>query len=221
MLLGVSIWQTSSTAPTSIPELQRRGRDQRAQLAALEPLLGRDPLGARETPVMRQHGVVAEALLQVERDPLGPAPAEREDQGRAMLPDQRGDRVVHRLPMLMGRERAEVGSGRDHLQVHRARALVRPFGAHDFHRARAARAVGIGLSAGEKSGQPLDRIERRREPDSRGTRRAGRTHHPLQPLQREHQMSAALVGRECVQLVDDHVAHGASGFDESAARSAG
>ena len=190
-------------------QLQRRGRDQRAQLTALKPLLGRDPLGARETPVMRQHGVVAETFLQVERDPLGPSAAQREDQGRTMLPNQRGDRVVHRLPVLMGRERAEVGPRRDHLEVHRTRAIVRPLGAHHFHRARAARAVGIGLGAGEKPGQPLDRIERRREPDSRRTRRAGRTHHPLQPLQREHQMRAALVGRERVQLIHDHVAHGA------------
>ena len=117
-------------------KLERRGRDQRAQLPALETLLGGQALGARETAMMGQHGVVAEALLQIERDPLGPAPAEREDQSRAMLSHQRGDRVVHRLPVLMSRERAKVGTRRDHLQIHRARALAGAVGAHDFHRTR-------------------------------------------------------------------------------------
>ena len=154
-------------------KLERRGRDQRAQLPALETLLGGQALGARETAMMGQHGVVAEAFLQIERDPLGPAPAEREDQSRAMLSHQRGDRVVHRLPVLMSRERAKVGTWRDHLQIHRARSLAGAVGAHDFHRTGCARAGGVGLSAGEKFGQPLDRIERRGKSDSRRTRTAG------------------------------------------------
>jgi len=123
-----------------------------------------------------------------------------------MLPHQRRNGVVHRLPVLMGRERAEVGPGRHHLQVHRTGAGV---GTHDFDGTRAAHALVIDLAAGEKFGQPLDRIERRRKADSRGTRRAAGPDHPFQPLQREHQMSAALVGRKRVQLIDNDVAHGA------------
>ena len=52
-------------------EFERRGRDDRLQLAALEPLLGQQPLGAREAAMMRHHRVGAEPLLQVDRDALG------------------------------------------------------------------------------------------------------------------------------------------------------
>ncbi len=164
---------------------------------------------------MRHHGVVTEALLQIERDPFGPTPAECEDQGRAMLFHERRDRVVHRLPVLMGREGAQVGARCDHLQIHPARPIAGAVRTHHSHRARAPHTLGIHFGAGEKFGQPLDRIERRREPDSRRTRRACRAHHSFQPLQREHQMCTALVRGERVEFVDDNVADGAQTLTEA------
>src|SRR5208282_2325536 len=82
-------------------EFERCGCDDRLQLAALEALLGEQALGAREAAMMRHYGVAAEPLLQIERDPLGKAAAERENQRRAMLSDQARDFVVHRFPMRM------------------------------------------------------------------------------------------------------------------------
>ena len=46
-------------------ELERGGRDQRLQLAALEPLLGVEPLLLGEAAVMRGDLVLAEALGQL------------------------------------------------------------------------------------------------------------------------------------------------------------
>ena len=82
-------------------------------------------------------------------------------------------------------------------------------GAHDLYRARrAARrraatsaparnaaSVSIGLSVAER---PM-RV-------GRGAPRL--PHHPFEPLQREREMSAALVAGDRVELVDDHVADG-------------
>ena len=115
------------------PEFERRGRDDRLQLAALEALLGEQPLGAREAAMMRHHGVGAEPLLQIQRDALRCPPAQREHQGRAMRADEPRDLIVHRLPMRMRRERSKLGAGRDNLQVHRADAVV---GADYFDRTR-------------------------------------------------------------------------------------
>ena len=51
-------------------ELERGGGDQRAQLAGLEPALGLEALIARERPVVRGDGVLAEAVGEVLRHPL-------------------------------------------------------------------------------------------------------------------------------------------------------
>ena len=186
-------------------QLQRRGRNDRLQLAALEPLLGEQALLAREAAVMRHHGVGAKALLQVEGDPLGPSAGQSEDESGAMLRDQARDLVVHRLPVLMGRQRAELGAGRGHLEVHVARAIV---GAHDLRGPRRADgAVGAGIETGQEAGESLDRIERCREADSRRARAAAGANQAFQPLQRDGQMRSALVAGKSMKLVNDHVAN--------------
>ncbi len=60
-------------------KFKRRGRDDRAQLAALEPLLGQHAFLARKAAVMRHHGVGADSFLQVDRNAFGPPARERED----------------------------------------------------------------------------------------------------------------------------------------------
>ena len=52
-------------------ELERRRGDDRLELAGLQPLFGGQPQLARQAAVMRQHGVFAEPLAKVMRDPLG------------------------------------------------------------------------------------------------------------------------------------------------------
>src|SRR5208282_5369586 len=69
-------------------EFERRGRNDRLQLAALETLLGEQALDPSEAAMMRHHCVGAEPLLQIQRDPLRMPAAQREDQRRSMLPDE-------------------------------------------------------------------------------------------------------------------------------------
>ena len=56
-------------------ELERRGGDQRLQLAALQALLGVEPLLARQAAVVRGDVLLAEPLGQVARRALGHAAA--------------------------------------------------------------------------------------------------------------------------------------------------
>src|SRR5271169_3537119 len=186
-------------------EFERRGRDYRLQLAALEALLGEQPLGAREAAMMRHDSVGAEPLLQVDRDALCRSPAQRKNQRRAMLADEPCDFVVHRVPMLMRRQRPELGSGREDLQVHRAYAIV---GANYFDQARRARLVARVVISAQEAGQLFDRIQRRRQTDSIGPRLSAARHQSLEALQRERQMCTALVAGERMELVDNDVANG-------------
>src|SRR5271170_5263323 len=192
-------------------EFERRGRYYRLQLAALEALLCEQPLGAREATMMRHDSVGAEPLLQVDRDALCRSPAQRKNQRRAMLTDEARDFVVHRVPMLMRRQRPELGSGREDLQVHRAHAIV---GANYFDRARRARVVASNVISREEAGQLFDRIQRRRQTDSIGPRLSAARHQSLEALERERQMRAALVAGERMEFVDDDVADGGEFFAE-------
>ena len=70
-----------------------RGRGHHgAQFAALEARFGFQAQTARQAAVVRQHGVFAEALLQVMRHALGQAARVDEDQRGAILADQLGRR---------------------------------------------------------------------------------------------------------------------------------
>ena len=56
-------------------ELERGGRDQRLELAALEPLLGVEPLLLGEAAVVRGHALFAEPLGQLAASPARPCAA--------------------------------------------------------------------------------------------------------------------------------------------------
>ena len=75
-------------------EFERGGGDQRLQLAALEPLLGVEPLLLGEAAVMRRHLLLAEPLGELARRPLGQPARVDEDQRRAVRLDQLGQAVV-------------------------------------------------------------------------------------------------------------------------------
>src|SRR5581483_6685582 len=120
-------------------EFKRSGGNDGAELAALELLLGGQPLLAGEASVMSHYGIGADPFLQIERDALGPSAAQREDSGSSMRANQIGDRVVHRVPMLMSRERAKVGAGSFNAQIEFAGFLI---GAGHPNRPRVPAAVG-------------------------------------------------------------------------------
>ena len=79
-------------------ELERRGRDQRAQAAGLEPGLGVEARFFREAPVMRRDRVVADPIAQMTREALGHPPRVHENERRPMRLDERREPVVVLLP---------------------------------------------------------------------------------------------------------------------------
>ncbi len=122
-----------------------------------------------------------------------------------MRPDQVGDRVVHRLPMLMRRERVRARA--------RARSPASPSRARDRRRAtiftgRGVRAPPCAISKPARNSASVSiGLSVADSPIRVGRARATGAHHALEPLERERQMRAALVRRERVQFIDDHVPH--------------
>ena len=92
-------------------QLQRRGRDDDAQVAFLQALLRAVPALAREAAVVRRDRVLAEPLAQVQRHALDQAPRVDEDQRRLVLARQRRDAVVELAPLLVGAHGAELVLG--------------------------------------------------------------------------------------------------------------
>src|SRR5690606_39369204 len=86
-------------------ELERRGRDQRAELPGLQPLLRVQPVLARQAAVMRGDRVLAEALGEMARDTLALAAVVGEDQRRPVPGDELGELVVQLAPHLVGHHR--------------------------------------------------------------------------------------------------------------------
>ena len=195
-------------------ELQRRRGDQGLQLAALQALLGLQPMGTGQTPVMRRYRVVAEVLAEVGGEPLREASRVHEDQGRAVRFDERHEADVELGPHL----------GRHHGGQRRIRDLDREIERADvpgvdddalpavtpLHWRARRRAVVDGTRAGvryrrsagaaEESGHRLDRPLGRRQSDAC---RAG-VGERIEARQRERQVAAPLVADERMDLVDDH-----------------
>ncbi len=139
-------------------ELERGGRDQRFERAALEALLGIEPLLLGEAAVVGGDLALAEALRQLAGHPLGQPPGIDEDQRRAMRLDQPGQPVVELLPDV-GRHHGFERRVRD-LEREVARAAVA--GVDD--RALVARAT-VRAGADQEARHLLDRLLGRREPD--------------------------------------------------------
>ena len=185
-------------------ELERGGRHQRLELAVLEPLLGVEALLLGQAAVVRGHVLGADPLRQLARHPLRHPAGIDEDQRGAMRLDQVRETLIDLLPHL-GRHHGFERSVRN-LEREIARAAVA--GIDDG-------AVGTGAAVRSRSDQKtrdlLDRLLRGGEADALQPVAAQRR----QALERDRQMGAALVGRQCVDLVDDH---GAGGREHGAAR---
>ena len=103
-------------------QLERRGGDQRLQLAVLQPLLGVEPLLLGQAAVMRGDRVLAQPLGQRAGDALGHAARVDEYQRGAMRFDQAQEPVVNLLPDLGRHHRFERRAGNFDRQI--ARALM-------------------------------------------------------------------------------------------------
>ena len=85
------------------PELERRGRDEAGDPAALQQLLDLDALLARERAVVGAREVAAGELVQPQREPLGEAAVVDEDDRRAVRLDEAKDLGVDRGPDRLAR----------------------------------------------------------------------------------------------------------------------
>ena len=83
--------------------------------------------------------------------------------------------------MRMGRQRPQLRSRRNHLDIDFAPHCIR---AHDLHWPRHTCAVITYFGAAEKLRQRRNRIQRRRKPNPYRTRHPVMPHHPFQPLKR-------------------------------------
>ena len=117
MLRGEPIWQTSSTGPMSMPELERGGGHQGPQVAGPQP--GLDPVAAvlGQAAVVGGDHVVAEPLAELVGEALGQAAGVDEHQGGAVLADQLGDAVEHVAHLLGRGDRLELALGQLEGQV--------------------------------------------------------------------------------------------------------
>ena len=133
-------------------ELQRRGGDQRPQVAGAQA--GLHPVAAflRQAAVVRGDDVVAEAGAELVREPFGEPPGVDEHERGAVLPDQRGDAIEDVAHLLGRRDCFELAVGEFQREVEVA--LVTGV---DDHRQLAI--------ADEQPADGFDRPLRGRQPD--------------------------------------------------------
>ena len=172
-------------------ELERGGGDQRLELAVLQPLLGAQPVFLGEAAVVGRDVLGADPLGEMPRRALGEAPVVDEDQRRPVRLDQLGEPVVQLAPDLVRHDRFE----RRARQLQRQVALAHVAGVHDLG--------GRAPRADEKARHGFERLDRGGEADAHRRLAAQR----IEPLQRQHQVRAALGAGDRVQLVHDHAAH--------------
>jgi hypothetical protein len=174
-------------------ELQRGGGHYQAQLAGFQPLLGVEAARPAQARVMRGDALRAQALGEVPGHPLDETPRVDEHQGGAVRAGHLGHAVVDLLPLLVRAHRAQLVAQDLDSEIHVAALAPRP-------RSRA--------SAGWPDEQPrrrLDRAHRGGQAHALKPRHAAarRRDQLVQPLERQREMSAALVARHRVDLVHD------------------
>ena len=176
-------------------ELEGRRRDEGAQAAGLEALLGVQPPLPREAAVMARHEVLAEALGELPGEAFGHLARVHENERGAVGADELVDPGVDLVPLFVGADRGERG-GR-HLD--REVELPEAPGVDD---------TAIPADAGEETTDLLQRLLRGREADAL-ERAPGQC---LQALEREGEMASALVAIEGVDLVHDDRPDGRTAF---------
>ena len=171
------------------PEFQRRGRHQHLQVAALQPLFRVEAPFLGEAAVMSRHLGLAQPFGQVARHPLGQPARVDEHQRGAMFLGELRDPVVDLRPGVARHDRLE----RRCRQFQREIPIAAMSAVDDDAVARAR------IRAAQESRDLLDGRLRRGQSDARQSVPRNR----LQALERQRQMSAALVGGDCVDFIDD------------------
>ena len=85
----------------SMPELERRGGDERLELPGFEAFLCAQPMLFREAAVVRCHVLLAESLRKMPRRALREPASVHEHERRAVRADQVREAVVHLDPNLV------------------------------------------------------------------------------------------------------------------------
>ncbi len=168
------------------PELERRRRDERAELAGLQALLGVEPPRAGEAAVVARDRLFAEQPRELCRDALGHLARVHEDERRRVLAHQVRHPGVDLLPLLVGADRGK-GGGRDlDPEVELAE------GARVDERA-------IPSRADQESAHLLQGLLSRRKPDPL----YGASRQRVEPFERQGEVAPPLVPHEGVDFVHD------------------
>ena len=203
------------------PELEARRRDEARDATRLQVLLDQDALLARERAVMRARdlleligdaafGVRLGQLVDPEREPLGEPPVVDEDDRRAVgadeleqggvdrRPDRADVRLVARSPSPPRPARPAATAGCDAFQL--AHVLDRD---HDLEIELLALSGvderDLAARAGDEAPDLVERPLRGREPDPLERP----LDDPLESLERDREMRAALRAGDRVHLVED------------------
>ena len=169
------------------PELERRGGDERLQVAGTQPRLDAVSAVLREAAVVRGDDVVTESLAELVRQALGETAGVHEDERRPVLADEVGDPVEHVGHLFVGGDRFELALGQFEREVEVA--LVARV---DDRRQRPI--------PHEQTRHGLDRSLRRGQADP--ARPTVAQH--FETFQREREVRTPLVACDGVDLVDDH-----------------
>ena len=181
--------------PDVDPQLERRRRHHRAQIARLEPLLHLVAALLGQAAVMARHMLLADPLGQPMRHPLRQRPRVDEDQRRAVLLDQLPQTVVDAVPQVVRGNRRKRHVGRLHPELQLA--LV-----PQIENLAVQRRAGV-VQTGQKRRDLIHRLLRRRKPDASRAALGD----AIQPRQRERQMAAPLVAHHRVDFIHDHRLH--------------
>ena len=173
-------------------ELERRGGDERAQVAGAQPRL--DPVATllREAAVVRGDRAVAQALAELVGETLRQPAGVHEHERGVVLADEIGDALDHVAHLFGRRDRFELALG----QLEREVEVALVAGVDD---------LGRGPRPDEEARHGLDRALRGRQPDALRRPLADR----FEALEREREVRAALVACDGVDLVDDDGLDGA------------
>ena len=156
-------WRTHLTNEIDVADidaqLERGGRHQGFQFAALEPLLGGEPELLRHAAVMRGDGFFAETIAELARDAFRHAPGVDEDERRAVLGDELGQPRIKFRPYLVGHDRLERRSW--NLQAQIALTLMARVDDRNF-RGR----LSVRRGAGKEMRDLFDRVLRGGEADA-------------------------------------------------------
>ena len=142
-------------------ELERRGGDERPQVAGAQAGLHPVPTFLGEAAVVSGDDVVAEARAELVREPFGEPAGVDEHQRGAVLADERGDAVEDVAHLFGGGDRFELAVG----QLEREVEVALVAGVDDD---------GQRAVADEQAPDGLDRLLRRRQTDPERTRVAQR-----------------------------------------------